>query len=83
LLTGPFKNLNAEEIDGEVSEMWRTLYKLMKTFSEQPGPRIVCDRTKNKIDKFKVNLPLLHVVCNPGIRDRHWETVSGDTWLCL
>lgn len=31
---------------------------------------------KGKIDKFKQHLPVLHVICNPGIRDRHWEQMS-------
>lgn len=28
------------------------------------------------MDKFRTNLALLHVMCNPGMRDRHWEAVS-------
>ena len=75
-LSGPFKNLNAEDIDNEVSEMWRTVYKLTKTLSDQPGPRNVADRVKGKIDKFKQHLPILHTICNPGIRDRHWDQMS-------
>ena len=68
-------NLNAEEIDSEVSEMWRTMYKLTKVFNEQAGPRRIADSIKGKIDKFKVHLPILHTICNPGIRDRHWDQV--------
>ena len=74
--TGPFKLLKAEDIDNEVSEMWRTMYKLTKTLSDQPGPRTIADRCKIKIDKFKQHLPLLHTICNPGIRDRHWDQMS-------
>lgn len=74
--TGPFAALNAEQIDSEVSDMWRTMYKLTKTLSDQPGPRTIADRCKIKIDKFKMHLPLLHTICNPGIRDRHWNQVK-------
>ena len=56
--------------------MWRTMYKLTKTLSDQPGPRTIADRCKIKIDKFKQHLPLLHTICNPGIRDRHWDQMS-------
>ncbi len=56
--------------------MWRTVYKLTKTLSDQPGPRNVADRVKGKIDKFKQHLPILHTICNPGIRERHWEQMS-------
>lgn len=75
-LTGPFTNLNAEEIETEVGDMWRTMYKLTKAFSDQQGPRRIADSVKGKIDKFKQHLPILQTICNPGIRDRHWEAVS-------
>jgi dynein heavy chain len=87
-VTGPFKALNAEDIDQEVSDMWRTMYKLTKTFNDQPGPRRIAESIKAKIDKFKLHLPVLHTICNPGIRDRHWAAVSYgrlchlvDVWL--
>jgi dynein heavy chain len=68
--------MNAEEIDTEVSEMWRTVYKLTKTFNDYPGPRNVANLTKRSIDSFKEHLPLLNTICNPGIRDRHWQQVD-------
>lgn len=56
--------------------MWRTMYKLTKSLGDQPGPRNIADRVKGKIDKFKQHMPILHTICNPGIRERHWEAVS-------
>ena len=76
-ILGSFQAINAEEVEEEVSGMWRTLFKLTKTFSDVPGPRRVADSTKSKIDKFKVYLPLLGCICNPGLRDRHWEQVCS------
>jgi len=55
--------------------MFRTMYKLTKVFSDQPGPRNVTDRLRSKIEKFRLHQPLLNIICNPGIRDRHWEQV--------
>ncbi|KAK7493483.1 hypothetical protein BaRGS_00015194 [Batillaria attramentaria] len=75
-LNGPFQELNAEEIEQEVGDMWRTMYKLTKTLADQPGSRRMAENVKTKIDKFKVNMPILHTVCNPGIRDRHWNLMS-------
>lgn len=68
--------MNAEEVEEEVSGMWRTMYKLTKSFSDVPGPKRIADSVKTKIDKFKAHLPLLQTICNPGIRDRHWDLVS-------
>lgn len=73
---GPFSEVNAEEVEEEVGSMWRAMYKLTKSFSDVPGSKRIADSVKTKIDKFKAHLPLLHTICNPGIRDRHWDQVS-------
>ena len=72
---GPFQDLNAEHIQDEVDGMFRTMYKLARSFGDQPGPQRIANNVKGKIDKFKAHLPMLGVICNPGIRDRHWERV--------
>ena len=69
-------DINAEAVEDETSGMWRTMFKLSKTFAELPGPKRVAESIRNKIDKFKSNLPLLNCICNPGLRDRHWSSVS-------
>jgi len=56
--------------------MSRALYKLSKVFSDQPAPRNVADRVRRQIEKFKSYQALLNVICNPGIRDRHWKKVT-------
>lgn len=56
--------------------MWRTLHKLTKSLSALPGPRRVAKTFKGKVDQFKQHVPILTTICNPGIKDRHWEMVS-------
>lgn len=68
--------MNAENIENDVGDMWRIMYKLTKTFNDQAGPRRIADNVRGKIDKFKQHLPILHTICNPGIRDRHWQRVN-------
>ncbi|XP_068952632.1 dynein axonemal heavy chain 3 [Petaurus breviceps papuanus] len=75
-MNGPLYTLNAEEITDEVSNMWRTMYKLTKTLSDLPGPKRVAENVKFKIDKFKTHLPILGVSCNKGMKDRHWKQIS-------
>ena len=73
--SGPFRDVNAESVNDELGEMFRVMHKLTKIFVD-PGPRTVAEKFRSKIEKFKVNLPLLNVISNPGLRDRHWESVS-------
>ena len=76
-LKGPFLGLNSEEISEEVQNSWRTMHKLQKSFADAISPRKVADFTKHKIDRFKNHLPVLQIVCNPGLKERHWKLVSS------
>ena len=67
--------LNSEDINEEVQNSWRVMHKLQKSFADAISPRKVADFTKHKIDRFKNHLPVLQVVCNPGLKDRHWDLV--------
>ncbi|KAM4697749.1 dynein axonemal heavy chain 3 [Rhinophrynus dorsalis] len=75
-MNGAFRDLNAEDITEEVGNMWRTMYKLSKSFADLPGPRRVAENVKIKIDKFKMHLPIVSVICNRGMKSRHWEQIS-------
>lgn len=74
-LKGSFLGLNSEEISEEVQNNWRTMHKLQKGFADAINPRKVADFTKHKIDRFKNHLPVLQIVCNPGLKERHWKSV--------
>ncbi|XP_019505362.1 PREDICTED: dynein heavy chain 3, axonemal [Hipposideros armiger] len=74
-MNGPLFLLNAEEIAEEIATMWRTIYKLTKTFADVPAPRRLVENVKMKIEKFKQHIPILSISCNPGMRDRHWQQV--------
>ncbi|XP_075900184.1 dynein axonemal heavy chain 3 [Nelusetta ayraudi] len=75
-MNGPFANLDAEKIGDELDVMWKTLHKLTKSLSALPGPRRVAKTFKGKVDQFKQHVPILSTICNPGIKDRHWEMIS-------
>ncbi|XP_063790494.1 dynein axonemal heavy chain 3 isoform X2 [Pseudophryne corroboree] len=70
------QEINAEDVTEEVGNMWRTMYKLAKSFADLPGPRRVSENVKFKIEKFKVHLPIVSVICNRGMKSRHWEQIS-------
>lgn len=55
--------------------MWRTIYKLTKTFADVPAPRRLVENVKMKIEKFRQHVPVLTISCNPGLKARHWQQV--------
>ena len=59
----------------QVQNMWRTAYKLTKVFGhpDYKGPLRCAATIKAKLEKFKINLPLIRALCNPGMKERHWE----------
>ncbi|KAK8378939.1 hypothetical protein O3P69_009581 [Scylla paramamosain] len=41
-----------------------------------PGPLQVCALALNQIKAFKQHLPLVSVLCNKGLRPRHWHSLN-------
>ncbi|XP_077435277.1 dynein axonemal heavy chain 7 isoform X3 [Vanacampus margaritifer] len=75
-LYGPLSGVNPDKIEGDVSNYWRSLYKLEKSFSEVPNALGLATIMKEKVDVFKTDVPMVQVLCNPGLRPRHWEILS-------
>ena len=40
------------------------------------GPMRASVTIKAKLEKFKLNMPLIGALCNPGIKKRHWDMMS-------
>ncbi|XP_050512273.1 dynein axonemal heavy chain 3 isoform X2 [Diabrotica virgifera virgifera] len=73
---GPFQGLDADEITDYTEDCWRTLYKLSKTFSDNPGAKRIAEMVRAKVEKFKQFLPVLQTICNKGLQKRHWDKIS-------
>ena len=58
--------------------MWKLSYRLTKMFNtvENKGPLKVALTIKNRLEKFKINLPTIQVFCNPGLKERHWDLMN-------
>ncbi|XP_073413059.1 dynein axonemal heavy chain 3-like [Dendrobates tinctorius] len=74
-MNGPLQQVNAEEVEEEVQNLWKTSYKLTKAFYHPDlyGPLKVATTIKTKLEKFKINMPLVTALCTPGIKPRHWD----------
>ncbi|TPX32092.1 hypothetical protein SmJEL517_g04759 [Synchytrium microbalum] len=76
-MSGPLTDLDAAVVEEQCSNMWRAVFKLVKQFAEQQVPRKVAEGVKNRLDKFKQYLPLLAVLRNQGLRERHWKQMAA------
>lgn len=77
-MNGPIENVNAELVEREVEKMWKQSYRLTKLFQtpEFKGPQRVAISIKTKLQKFRLSIPIIHVVANPGLKERHWNIIS-------
>ena len=41
-------------------------------------PLKLAETALEETKEFKEHLPLVHVLCNPGLRQRHWDKVKHD-----
>ncbi|TNM97969.1 hypothetical protein fugu_014215 [Takifugu bimaculatus] len=76
-MQGPFKNLASEAINDDLDVMWKTLHKLGRTFSNLPGPQLVAKSFRAKVEQFKLHMPVLSTISNPGLKERHWQQISS------
>nr|XP_022323965.1 dynein heavy chain 7, axonemal-like isoform X6 [Crassostrea virginica] len=73
---GPMSNVNPDEVENEVGNFWRNLYKLEKQFDSVPAAKKIASKVKAKVEEFREYMPLVQTLFNPGLRDRHWEQIS-------
>ena len=76
---GPFINLDPEEMEKELGNAARTMFKLVKTFAGQAGLGEISQTVKDEIDAFMPVMPLVAALRNPGMRERHWEELTKVT----
>ena len=75
-MEGPMSKVVPDQVDQDVNNYWRQLYKLERQFQNQPVARKMAVKLRAKVDEFKEFLPLVTTLFNPGMRDRHWEMIS-------
>ena len=68
--------MDAEEIQKQVEDMFERTTNLSRTFLDYPAARRISETVRAKIEKFRVHLPILHTLCNPGLRERHWKLIG-------
>ncbi|KZC07229.1 Dynein heavy chain 3, axonemal [Dufourea novaeangliae] len=74
---GPFAGLDAEEISEITESTWRTLYRLSRVLTDVPGARRIVETVRAKVEKFKQLIPVMQIICTPGLQKRHWDQISS------
>lgn len=78
--------INAEEAERTADDLYRSLLKMAKEFDKmgekrQSAKKIV-DSLTNEVKEFMTeSVPLMLLICNPGMRDRHWDDIENVTGL--
>jgi dynein heavy chain len=75
----PWEDLDALYCEKFVNDGYRLLTSSLKHFRERNITMIVkiAERMRDLLDEFKPKVPLMVSLKKPGIKERHWETLSA------
>ena len=84
----PLGEINPETAENEAGDFNRAMIKVAKELERAGESRGTTKRAaKQQQDKIKQFLeeevPLMLLICNPGIRERHWKQIMDTTLLTL
>eukprot|EP00520_Triparma_pacifica_P000109 CAMPEP_0118637104 /NCGR_PEP_ID=MMETSP0785-20121206/2977_1 /TAXON_ID=91992 /ORGANISM="Bolidomonas pacifica, Strain CCMP 1866" /LENGTH=1671 /DNA_ID=CAMNT_0006528273 /DNA_START=118 /DNA_END=5134 /DNA_ORIENTATION=- len=80
---GEFLKLDPEACEQQVEQNLNTISKTVRFFENgglAPQAKIASE-IKKQVTAFRPHVPLVIALRNPGMRDRHWETLSKDLGL--
>eukprot|EP00941_MAST-03F_sp_MAST-3F-sp1_P004511 g4511.t1 len=80
----PLYKLDAEEIENEADTLKRQFGKLKKSFirMDMTDALKITEKLSSQIGSFMDNMvPLLLLICTPGLRLRHWKKIAEITSL--
>eukprot|EP01105_Mastigella_eilhardi_P025496 TRINITY_DN6953_c0_g1_i1.p1 TRINITY_DN6953_c0_g1~~TRINITY_DN6953_c0_g1_i1.p1 ORF type:complete len:4254 (+),score=1253.29 TRINITY_DN6953_c0_g1_i1:29-12763(+) len=78
-IQSPFTSLSAEQMNKVVTSSNRVAARLLKVSRGQKDALFtVATQLKQKIDNFKVIMPLVTKLRHQGVRQRHWEMIANE-----
>eukprot|EP00741_Cyanophora_paradoxa_P012299 tig00000169_g11885.t1 len=80
---GPFTELDADAVDKNLTEATRTMFKATKHFKDVPGCLAIATKLRTEMEAFRVFVPVVQGLRNPGMRDRHWEELTENLGFAL
>ncbi|XP_021099660.1 dynein heavy chain 1, axonemal isoform X7 [Heterocephalus glaber] len=76
-MNDPLSAIDAEQLEKNVTESFKTMHKCVKQFKEIPACQDVALDIRAHIEEFKPYIPLIQGLRNPGMRNRHWDILSN------
>ncbi|KAM6325251.1 LOW QUALITY PROTEIN: dynein axonemal heavy chain 1 [Podargus strigoides] len=77
-MNDPLLDIDAEQLEKNVTDSFKTMQRCVRQFKDSPACQDVAMDFRDKIEEFKLYVPLIQGLRNPGMRDRHWEILSKD-----
>ncbi|XP_008850074.1 dynein heavy chain 1, axonemal [Nannospalax galili] len=77
-MNDPLSAIDAEQLEKNVVESFKTMHKCVKQFKDIPACQDVALDIRARIEEFKPYIPLIQGLRNPGMRNRHWEVLSNE-----
>lgn len=74
----PLNKIDPEFLEQSISTSYKTMHKCIKVFKDNPGCLNVAQEIRHQLEEFKPKVPLIQGLRNPGMRNRHWESLSDD-----
>ncbi|XP_067855101.1 dynein axonemal heavy chain 1 [Heptranchias perlo] len=75
-MNDPLTSIDAEQIEKNVVESYKTVHRCTKFFKDIPGLVDVALKIRSMVEEFKPYIPLIQALRNPGMRNRHWDVLS-------
>jgi dynein heavy chain len=84
----PLEEIDPEEAEKTAEELYRSLQKLGREFDKVGDKRAtakrIADGLQNDLKDFmNDSIPLMLLICNPGMKDRHWNEIEKVTGLTI
>jgi len=79
-MNGAFQDLKPEQMEKQVTESSKNLNRAIKFFqkAELNDIKETAEKVREKVDAFKPYMSMISALRNPGMRERHFKTLSAD-----
>ena len=73
---GSFKQVNPIDVENMVKTHIKSSNKLSKMFDKNPIAGRLASEFKEDVQSASELLPMIEVLCNPGLKERHWNMIE-------